>query len=288
MTRFIIVDDDVSIRRIIKNIIDHHQLGTVIAECGDGMQAEKVICDFQPDIVFVDLLLPGQDGVQLMKKTNKACTDTAFIMISQSNSEPLITQAYLSGIEFFIHKPINVLEIVSIINKVQDNRKLKQAMSLICQTTAQYSNPLPRVSCLHDEDIKKERIYKVFSDLSIIGEAGARDIYNMAQLIEAHMKKNNKYQLFELYQQLSIQSKQDARTIEQRVRRTITKALHSLASIGVEDYYNEIFLTYSTTLFDFKEVRAEMDFINGKGKYRGKINMKKFIEGLLFIAVKCF
>ncbi|MBC8015855.1 MAG: DNA-binding domain-containing protein, partial [Sporomusaceae bacterium] len=46
----------------------------------------------------------------------------------------------------------------------------------------------------------------------------------------------------------------------------------------------EIFQSYSSSLFDFKEVRQEMNSIQGKSQYRGKINVKKFIEGLLFIA----
>ncbi|MEN6564856.1 MAG: response regulator [Veillonellales bacterium] len=290
MTRFIIVDDDVSIRKIIRNIIEQYQLGTVIAECEDGEQGERVICDCQPDIVLVDLLLPVQDGVQLIEKIRGACPSASFIMISQASSQPLISQAYRSGIEFFIHKPINVLEIVSIINKVEDNRKLRQAMSLICRTTAQYSNPLLVDSADDKENGKKARIYQVFSDLGIIGETGAKNMYQLAQLIEAHKQvaENNKYQLFEQYQQLSLVLNQDAKTIEQRVRRTITKALQNLAGIGVEDYYNEHFQTYGTTLFDFKEVRTEMDFIRGKGNYRGKINVRKFIEGLLFSAGRDF
>jgi len=68
------------------------------------------------------------------------------------------------------------------------------------------------------------------------------------------------------------------------VRRAITKALQNLANIGVESYHNDKFQTYSTALFDFSEVRQEMNFVQGKSPYRGKINVKKFIEGLLFLS----
>lgn len=283
--RFVIVDDDINIRSMIRNIIEQHQLGTVVAECEDGLQGEQIISECQPDIALVDLLLPGQDGVQLMEKIRTTCADTAFIMISQARSEPLITQAYRSGIEFFIHKPINVLEIVSVINTVQEKRNLKQIMSLISRTTAPYSKPVAAGSHENVETSQKTKVYKVFSDLGIIGEIGSKDIYKVAQLIEAQLREDNeKYQLLDLYEQLSQQIHEDAKTIKQRIRRTITKALQNLASMGAEDYYNENFQNYSTTLFDFKEVRVEMDFLNGKNPYRGKINVKKFIEGVLFLA----
>ena len=283
--RFVIVDDDINIRRIIKNIIEGHQLGIVVAECEDGLQAEQVLCECQPDIALVDLLLPSQDGVQLLGKIRKTCDNTAFIMISQVSSEPLVTQAYRSGIEFFIHKPINVLEIVSVINTVQEKRKLKQIMSLISKTTAEYSSPLPAAVDKHEKSNQKTKIYRAFSDLVIIGETGTKDIYKLSQLISAHIGEveNEKYQLLFFYQELAGQLHEDDKTIKQRVRRAITKALQNLASLGAEDYYNEIFQNYSTTLFDFKEARIEMDFINGKSQYRGKINATKFIEGLLFL-----
>lgn len=280
--RIVIVDDDVSVRKIIRNIIEKHQLGVVVAECEDGGQAEKVIAECRPDIALVDLLLPVQDGIQLIAKIRARFTDTDFIMISQASSESLITQAYSTGIEFFIHKPINVLEIVSIINKVKDNRNLRQAMSVISQTTAKYSS-MASPEGERGSDVQKTRIYKVFSDLGIIGEAGTNDIYNMGQLLEKYVRSGSKYQLAEQYQLLSVKLNQDTKAIEQRIRRTIIKALHNLSNVGIEDYYDDNFQMYSTALFDFKEVRHEMDYIKGKNQYRGKVNVKKFLEGLLFI-----
>lgn len=282
--RFVVVDDDISIRKIVQNIIEQSELGHLVGECNDGLSAEKVILEVKPDIVLVDLLLPGQDGVELIKKIRDQ-TLASFIMISESSSQHMITQAYENGIEFFIHKPINVLELVSVVNKVQESRRLKQIISLISQTTAQYAGSGAAPASPSFEMNRKPKIYKAFSDMGIIGEAGAKNIYQMAHIIDQIVHSPGKsYQLHEVYQQLSSQISIDVKTIEQRVRRSITKAMQNLANLGVDDYYNEKFQLYSTALFDFKEVRQEMNFIHGKSQYHGKINVKKFIEGILFLA----
>ncbi|QJW48419.1 response regulator [bacterium BFN5] len=282
--RFVVVDDDISIRKIVQNIIEQSELGHLVGECNDGLSAEKVILEVKPDIVLVDLLLPGQDGVELIKKLRDQ-TLASFIMISESSSQQMITQAYENGIEFFIHKPINVLELVSVVNKVQESRRLKQIISLISQTTAQYAGGGAAPANPSFEINRKPKIYKAFSDMGIIGEAGAKNIYQMAHIIDQIVHSPGKsYQLHEIYQQLSSQISIDVKTIEQRVRRAITKAMQNLANLGVDDYYNEKFQLYSTALFDFKEVRQEMNFIHGKSQYHGKINVKKFIEGILFLA----
>lgn len=289
--RFVVVDDDISIRKIIYNIIEQAGLGRLVAECEDGISAEKVILELEPDIVLVDLLLPGQDGVALIKNLRDS-TSASFIMISESDSQQMITQAYENGIEFFIHKPINVLELVSVLNKVQESRKLKQFVTLISQTTARYApgqqsaQGIPAGPEVQSFEInKRPKIYKAFSDMGIIGEAGAKNLYQVAQLIDQIVHDSGKsYQLHEVYQQLSLQINIDVKTIEQRIRRSIIKALQNLANLGVDDYHNEKFQLYSTALFEFKEVRQEMNLILGKSQYHGKINVKKFIEGLLFLA----
>ena len=60
--------------------------------------------------------------------------------------------------------------------------------------------------------------------------------------------------------------------------------MSNLAHLGIEDFMNETFSTYSGTLFPFEEIRAEMDFIRGKRKYGGKISIKKFIDSLTVAA----
>ena len=282
--RFVVVDDDVSVRKIIRNIIEQYGLGTVVAESADGLAAEKLIAESRPDIVFVDLLLPGQDGVELIKKLRDLQSPASFIMISESSSQPMITQAYRHGIEFYIHKPVNVIEIVTVVNKVRESRDLKQAMSVISRATAQYAGPAGAAP--PDRSREKNVIYKVFSDLGILGEAGAKSIFHMSQLLAGsnRLTADSPYQLNEIYQQMAQEAGQDTKTIEQRVRRAIAKALQNLANIGVENYHNDRFQTYSTALFDFSEVRQEMNFVQEKSPYHGKINVKKFIEGLVFLA----
>ena len=73
------------------------------------------------------------------------------------------------------------------------------------------------------------------------------------------------------------------KTMEQRARRAVERGLSHIASLGLEDYANEIFTRYSARLFSFQEVRAEMVRLQGKGP-GGKVNLKKFLDGLLILA----
>lgn len=291
---FYIIDDDLGIRRILTNIIDNYGLGYVIGESSDGGVAVQEIIDFIPDIVLIDLLLPSIDGVEIVKEIKEKGFNIQFVMISQVTSKDMIAEAYKSGIEYFINKPINVIEVISVIERVIENLKLKQALSIIGKTLEKNRSSIiynKKSENIDKKDTYKEEIVKIFSDLGILGEAGSNDLLNMIEIILEEREKLavtiHKYRMRDMYKKLNKKYAEENNTlvsvkaIEQRIRRVIQSALENLASIGIEDYGNMKFEKYSTSLFDFKEVKTEMDYIRKKSRYRGKINVKKFIEGII-------
>ncbi len=57
------------------------------------------------------------------------------------------------------------------------------------------------------------------------------------------------------------------------MRRTIGMAMSNIANLGIEDYMNEIFVEFSNTLFNFEQVRREMEYIRG-----GKNKKRRFCK----------
>lgn len=279
--RFMIVDDDRAIRRILSGIIENNDLGEIIGEAEDGEEAEKKISALEPDIALMDFLLPGKDGTEVIKNLKQRGLKTHFIMVSQVEEPAMIAQAYRYGIEFFIHKPINAVETISVISKVKENIRLKNTLEKIRNTVINSGDQKPF-------EIEKSRglsrIDYFFADLGIIGEAGSEDIRAIMENYSILRQNINNLQdlyqcLREYYEDSDEKKSTDIKAIEMRIRRAIDKALKNVASLGVEDYNNEHFLRFASTLFDFAEVKKEMDFLRGKSPFGGKINIKKFIEG---------
>jgi len=289
---FYIIDDDPGIRRILSNIIDNYRLGYVVGEAEYGNKAIDEIEKLIPDIVLVDLLLPSVDGIEIVKYIKDKDIKTQFIMISEVTSKDMIGDAYKSGIEYFINKPINVIEVVSIIEKAIETLNYKKALSLIGKTLEKnnYRMFSSDTSNVRQSNVKEE-IIKVFSDIGILGESGSNDLMNIIEMIVNERKelgvKFHMYKVSDLYKKLNRKYKNEKKSvvsikaIEQRVRRVIQSSLENIASLGIEDYGNAKFEKYSTSLFDFTEVKRQMDYMRKKSQYKGKINVKKFVEGLV-------
>lgn len=271
--KYFIVEDDLNIVKILSKIICDRDLGEVVGYSLDGMSALDEIMSLKPDIVLVDLFIPQKDGISLVKEIRKNEKNIAFIMISQVSSKDMISKAYECGIEFYVQKPVNAVEIQNVIGsvkeKIDNKRKLNQIKNLFTlQNSSQRQSAKP--------DYERNLKY-VLQKIGVMGEAGTQDIIGIIKfLIDSNVNLSD-FTIKSICKKFSYNPK----TVEQRIRRTAVKGMINLAHLGIEDNMNDTFLEYSSGLYNFREVKIEMDYIRGKSKYRGKISIRKFIDGLM-------
>ncbi|HYE10227.1 MAG TPA: response regulator [Patescibacteria group bacterium] len=290
MSSFIVIDDDITVRSVLTSIIELYNLGEVCAEAADGLLGEELILRHKPDIVMIDLLLPLQDGISIIKKVKSLNIKSIFIMISQVSDKDMIAKAYEYGIEFFISKPINVIEVVNVIKKVKEYVSMKKTFEAIESTVMNMGRSSDK-SIIKKSDIAKRALNQIMADLGILGDLGSRDIMNICTILYEDAELGEaleETQLSELLKLLQNKyssegrgSGADFKAIEMRMRRTVGKAMKNIAAMGIEDFSNDKFILYSSSLFDYTDVKTEMDYIRGKAKYSGKVNIKSFIKRLL-------
>lgn len=274
--RIYIIEDDSSVISILEDIIEGENLGSVCGSTEDGRVDMEEVLALSPDLILIDLLMPEKDGIQWVKELKERGSASKFIMISQVSAKDLVAKAYQAGVELFIQKPINIIEIRQVVGNVakqiENERKLETIQSMFATGVAQ-----PAASPKKQE-LSRQRIQHILSLLGMAGEKGAQDIVQICLILLQRHESVSQVGLGTLCAQLS----ESPKSMEQRIRRAVERGMYHLASLGVEDYANEYFTRYASRLFSFQEVRAEMAFIQGKGQ-RGKVNLKKFLDGLLIL-----
>lgn len=273
--RIYIVDDNTNVVRILERILLDKALGEVVGKADNGITALEEIPLLKPDIVLVDLLMPGKDGISLVKEVKSIHPQTQYIMISQVSSKDMISKAYESGIEYYISKPIDAIEVQAVIKKVIEKIHMNRKLAQIQRLLSPVSENTPPITSDPDPTVG---IQRVMQRLGIIGESGSEDILKATQyLIETNQTMSNLSAL-----ELCSHFSDPPKTMEQRIRRTATVGLINLANMGIEDYMNEIFTEYANGLYHFEQIKIEMDFIRGKTEKRGKVNIKKFLDGMVY------
>ena len=282
--RYFIVDDDRASRVMLSAIINDCELGTVIGEAKDGLDAIPQILMMQPEFVLIDLLMPNLDGIETIERLQQSGFEGHFVMISQVVNKEMVAEGYSKGIEFFIHKPINKIEVQMVLQRTTEQYRLKNSLQAIRQSLSNFEVP----EIKHTKKTTRDHIQSILNDMGIIAEVGSEDIIKIIEqlLIEKH-KIAPLPPLKEVYERVAMLTKtapddiaKEIKAIEQRVRRTILAAMINLANLGIVDYTNAEFEYYTPRYFDLSDIRHLMQQMEQGGQRKTKVNIKKFIQVL--------
>lgn len=276
MISIFLLDDDPNVTDILKRIIRQKELGRVCGFSQDPADALEDLRYTQPDLVIADLLMPGMDGVTFVKKARQILPAASYIMLSQVSSKDMIAAAYDAGVEFFIQKPINGVEVVSVIQNVAQKQSLQRTMDQMTKLLSASGGREKPVSP-EDRSPELEKLRRILSRIGILGVTGAEDILTVCADFLRREEEPGSVTLKDICARFSDSPK----SMEQRIRRAAAAGMTNLAHMGLDDYYNEDFSEYAGMLYSFDQVRKEMDYIQGKTDQRGNVKIKKFLSALL-------
>lgn len=178
--KIFIIEDDISVIGILEDIVERSGLGTVCGDSWDGSPDLDQVLALEPDLILIDLLMPGKDGIQVVRELRERGCTAKFIMISQVSSKELIAKAYTAGISFFIQKPINLIEVRQVIANVRDQIENEQALKTIQSVFAGRSSPVPRSD---PAERRRRRLTHILSQVGMAGEKGSKDIIDLCMLL---------------------------------------------------------------------------------------------------------
>ena len=272
--KYYIVDDEIGVVKTLENIIKTRLGGEVMGFEMNPLEAYAEIIRTKPDVLLVDFLMAETDGVTLVQLLKTQLPKTSFIMISKVNDKSMVEQAYQAGVEFFISKPINLIEIESVLKKVEERRN---AEALLTNIKGMFnSREVERK--LSDVDAKLENIRYI---LTILGMNGERGTVDMLSLCEQLLEDGCDYSREEL-EKVAKRLGDSPKNIEQHIRRAIKKGLSNAASAGIEDFSGDIMQIYAGYVFDYTCLKDEMNYQKGLASVGGRINIAKFVNGLVF------
>ncbi len=272
--KYYLIDDEIGIVKTLENIIESRDLGEVSGYSTDPARAAEEIIGINPDIVLADLLMSGKDGISLVGEIKKVRPQILFVMISKVTDKSMVEQAYSAGVEFFIHKPINVIEVERVLRNVSDRLKMKNIVSNI---RGIFEEEEKTPASAKKNDSSAQEINLLLGLLGMLGEKGTPDILAICRYLDETGESYSKEVLVKVAENLG----ESPKNLEQRMRRAIKKGLVNVANLAIDDYSNEVFQVYAGYVFDFKNIKDEMEFIKGNSAGGGRVNLSKFIEGLL-------
>jgi len=120
--KILVVDDEAIMRQSLRDWLS--DVGHEVLTAGNGFQALEIIEKEKPGIVIADLVMPGMDGIELLKKAKETSPNIEVIIITAYGSIPTAINAIREGAYGYIEKPFCPDQAELLIDKLVEHQKL--------------------------------------------------------------------------------------------------------------------------------------------------------------------
>lgn len=116
MVKLLIVDDQKGIRRLLQEVFS--ESGYDIETCANGLRALELITEFDPDLVLMDIKMPGLNGIDALRRLRVTDARRPVIMMTAYGEQHYLDEAKALGVVNFVNKPFDIDELKALVGKV--------------------------------------------------------------------------------------------------------------------------------------------------------------------------
>lgn len=122
--RALVVDDDPDIGRLVALRLGARGLSVTRASRGDEALAH--ILEHAPDVVLLDVAMPGLTGLEVLERVRAAGRDTAIVMMTAFGSEKVAIDALRRGADDYLRKPFETSELAAVLDRTLERIRLRR------------------------------------------------------------------------------------------------------------------------------------------------------------------
>lgn len=120
MARIMIVDDSMMMRKTLHTILQRAG-HTIEAEAANGEQAILYFTNHRPDLVTLDITMPGMSGIEVIKQIRGIDPNANIVIVSAMGQKHVVFEALQNGARNYVLKPITEEKLLAVINMVLEH-----------------------------------------------------------------------------------------------------------------------------------------------------------------------
>lgn len=118
IVRVLIVEDHEAYREYVSSVVQERSDLRVVSKVADGKQALQTAEQLQPNLILLDIGLPGLNGIEVAREILKLCPDSRILFVSQESSEDVVSEAFSTGALGYVTKADAGSELMAAVNSV--------------------------------------------------------------------------------------------------------------------------------------------------------------------------
>jgi len=110
MHRLVIIEDQTAIREMLVEILASDTSYKLVGQCGDGQMGLRMCLELKPDLLVLDAMLPGLNGVDLLRRLTKRLPALRVLVFSGHENPVIVRQMLEAGARGFVEKTAGIQE----------------------------------------------------------------------------------------------------------------------------------------------------------------------------------
>ena len=135
LKNILVVDDEASVRKVLSRYFE--ELGFSVQGASNGTEALEKMGEFTPNLIFLDYMMPGGNGLEVFPILKKKAPFAKVIILTGRGSEEITVKALKMGVDDYITKPFELVNLRGLIKYY-----LKQQQDDLIRTNGKYYYPL--------------------------------------------------------------------------------------------------------------------------------------------------
>lgn len=117
-TRILLADDHQMFRMGVGNLLQKEKGFEIVGEAKDGDEAVRLACQLKPDVLVLDVHLPGTDGIEAARQILAVCPEAKILALSSDESEDYVVNMLRAGAKGYVLKEAPIEELVLAIKTI--------------------------------------------------------------------------------------------------------------------------------------------------------------------------
>ncbi len=130
MTTIVLADDHTIVRQGLRALLEAEEDFSVIGESADGAEVTDLVTQLRPDVLVLDLMMPGINGLEVTWQVRQCAPETNVIILSMHANEAYVIAALRNGADGYVLKDSSVVDLLQAVrNVVRGQRYLSPPLS---------------------------------------------------------------------------------------------------------------------------------------------------------------
>ena len=123
MIRIVLAEDHAVVREGFRAILEAAGDFSIVGETGDGLEAIQLVTSEAPDVLIVDLMMPGLSGLEVIRQVHRRSPETGIVVLSVHDDEAYVLEALRNGASAYVLKRSRASELKKAVREVTQGRR---------------------------------------------------------------------------------------------------------------------------------------------------------------------